>query len=96
MKQVTGEPVAYYPPFLLIESMAQLAGIAVAEREGEGGFLAAIAKGEFFAGVAAGDTLQIAVRVAASFGRLYLVEGEVSTAGGRVAAATFTIGIGNI
>jgi 3-hydroxyacyl-[acyl-carrier-protein] dehydratase len=76
--------------------MAQLAGIAVAPNEGEGGFLAAIEGGNFFGRIATGDTLLIGVRVVHSFGRLFLVEGEVSVAGRQVAAATLTMGVGKL
>lgn len=84
------------PSFLLIESMAQLAGIAVARNKEEGGFLAAIERGEFFGRIVSGDTLLVAVRVVHSFGRLFRVEGEVSVAGRQVAVATLTLGVGEL
>lgn len=95
LKLVSHDP-AGFPPFFLIEAMAQLAGIATAEREGAGGFLAAIDKAEISGSVNAGDTLQITARILKGFGRLYLVEGEVQVAGHTVATATMTLGIGNV
>ena len=94
LKRVTG--AAGLPSFLLFESMAQLAGVAVVQEEGEGGFLAAVERGEVFSRIASGDTLLVAVRILHSFGRLFLVEGEVSVAGRQVAIATLTLGVGKL
>ena len=94
-KLISHDP-AGFPPFFLIEAMAQLAGIAAADQNGAGGFLAAIDKAEISGSVEAGDTLQITARILKGFGRLYLVEGEVQVAGRTVAAATMTIGIGKL
>ncbi len=95
LKRINHDP-AGFPPFFMIEAMAQLAGIAAANREGERGFLAAIDKAEISGSVNAGDTLQITARIVKGFGRLYLVEGEVQVAGRTVASATMTLGIGEV
>ncbi len=81
---------------LLVESMAQLGGIAAADREGEGGFLAAIDRARFHRRVRAGDRVIISVRIVKSFGRLYLLEGEAHVDGELVADAALTLGIGMI
>ncbi len=81
---------------LLIESIAQLAGIAVAREQGEGGFLAGIDRAEFSGRISAGDRVMINVRIVKSFGRLHLCEGEATVDGKRVASASLTLGIGQI
>ena len=81
-------------PVLLVEAMAQLAGVVAIEREGEIGSLAAIDRAEFFAPVTPGDSLLIVMRVVKRFGRLVLCEGEIAVAGRTVAAATLTLGVG--
>lgn len=83
-----------YPQFLLLESMAQLGGIAAATSEGEGGFLAAVDRAEFLRRVGPGDRILVTVRIVKSFGRLFLMEGEASVEGERVASASLTLGIG--
>ncbi len=80
----------------LIESMAQLAGIAVAREKGEGGFLASVDHAEFFGGVNAGDRIIVSVRIVKSFGRLHLCEGEANVDGRRVASARLTLGVGSL
>jgi 3-hydroxyacyl-[acyl-carrier-protein] dehydratase len=85
-----------HPEVLLVESMAQLGGIAAADREGEGGFLAAIDHARFHRRVFAGDCLVITVRIVKSFGRLYLLEGEALVDDELVATASLTLGIGMI
>lgn len=85
-----------FPVFLLVESIAQLGGIAAATGEGEGGFLAAIDHAAFFREVRQGECVAITVRIAKSFGRLFLLEGEASVDGERVAEARLTLGIGTI
>lgn len=92
---VTHEP-AGYPEVFLLESMAQLGGIAAADREGEGGFLAAIDRARFHRRVRAGDVVFITVRIVKSFGRLYLLEGEARVDNEVVATAALTLGIGMI
>jgi 3-hydroxyacyl-[acyl-carrier-protein] dehydratase len=85
-----------FPFVLLLESLAQLGGLAAATREGEGGFLAAVEHAEFTRPVMPGDQLQLEVRIVKSFGRLFLMEGEINVDGDRVASARFTLGIGSI
>jgi len=81
-------------PVLLVEAMAQLAGVVAIEQEGEIGSLAAIDRAEFFEPVAPGDSLHLAVRIVKRFGRLVLCEGEITVAGRTVATATLTLGVG--
>jgi len=84
------------PQILLIEAIAQLAGIATVQEEGEEGFLASIDRAEFLSLPGPGDTLQIAVRVVKAFGRLFLVEGEVSVDGRLLVEASMTLGVGKL
>lgn len=76
--------------------MAQLAGIAAGQKEGEGGFLAAIERGQLPASVSPGDTVLIAVRIVKAFGRLFLVEGEARVKDEVVASAALTLAIGTM
>ncbi len=85
---------APFPRVLMVEAMAQLAGVASGCGEGEGGFLATIDHAEFHADPLPGDTLLIAVRVVKGFGRLFMLEGEVTVDGRPLATATLTLGIG--
>jgi 3-hydroxyacyl-[acyl-carrier-protein] dehydratase len=85
-----------YSPFLLVEAIAQLGGIAAGREEGGGGILAAIDRAEFQETPKPGDTLTISVHVVKSFGPLHLVEGEVSSDGKIVATATVTLKVGKI
>ncbi|WP_298438183.1 hotdog domain-containing protein [Geobacter sp.] len=91
--QVTGSSGGY-PPILLVESVAQLGGIAAAREGDGGGFLAAIDRAEFRAPVSNGATLTITARIAKSFGPLHLVEGEVTSGEGTVATMTLTLKVG--
>ncbi len=95
VKAITHDP-AGYPFVLLIESIAQLAGIAVARQQGEGGFLAGVDRAEFPGMVSAGDRVMINVRIVKSFGRLHLCEGEATVDGERVASVSLTLGIGQL
>ncbi len=81
---------------MLIECIAQLAGIAASHQEGEGGFLAAIDNAVFNGQILPGDTLEIRTDVIKSFGRLCLVKGEVSCNSIKLVEATMTLGIGTI
>lgn len=92
---VTHDPGGY-PEVFLLESMAQLGGIAAAEREGEGGFLAAIDRALFHRKVRPGDRIVITVRIVKTFGRLYVLEGEAHVDAEQVATAVLTLGIGMI
>ncbi len=85
-----------FPHVLLIESMAQLGGIAVAQRDGEGGFLASIEHAQVNRPVQAGDCLHISVKVVKSFGRLFLLEGAAMVDGEEIAQARFALGIGSV
>jgi len=86
----------FFPPVLLVEAMAQLAGVAAIDREGELGVLAAIDRAEFFGSVAPGDCLAVSVRIVKTFGRLVLCEGEVTVDGRQAARATLTLGVGSL
>lgn len=89
-----GDP--FFSSVCLLEGLAQLAGVATVQEEGEGGFLATIDHAEFLEPYQIGDTLHFAVRVVKSFGRLYLMEGEVTVAGRIRARATLTLGVGKV
>jgi 3-hydroxyacyl-[acyl-carrier-protein] dehydratase len=93
VKLVTGGAGAY-PSTLLIESIAQLGGIAAGQSAGEGGVLAAINRSEFFATAAAGDMLLVTVRVLTAFGRLFQVAGEISVGDATIVTATITLAVG--
>jgi 3-hydroxyacyl-[acyl-carrier-protein] dehydratase len=80
----------------LIESIAQLAGIAAAREQGEGGFIAGVDHAEFSGAISAGDRIIINVRIVKTFGRLHLCEGEATVDGKRIASAVLTLGIGRI
>ncbi len=95
IKFVPCEPGGY-PQVLLLESMAQLGGIAAATREGEGGFLASIDHAEFHREARAGDRLDITVRIVKSFGRLFLLEGTACVAEENLATARLTLGVGTV
>jgi len=85
------------PQMLLIECVAQLAGIVAGQQEGTEGFLASIGRAEFSAVSArAGDRLIVTARILKSFGRLCLVEGNVECNGNRLVEAQISIGIGRI
>jgi len=88
--------VAFFPPMILLEAMAQLAGVAAAEQEGEGGFLAAVEHAEITAPPLPGDRLLVSISILKSFGRLHLVEGEVRRDDTLLAKAKLTLGIGSI
>lgn len=95
LKMVTHHPAGYSPVFL-IESMAQLAGVAAAREEGEGGFLASVDRAEFSGMVREGDRVIVSVRIVKSFGRLHLCEGEATVDGKLIASAALTLGVGKI
>ncbi|MGA7826202.1 MAG: hotdog domain-containing protein [Geobacteraceae bacterium] len=92
---MTYEPGGF-PQIFLLEAMAQLGGIAAATEKGEGGFLAAIDHAEFRREVRTGERLMVSVRIIKSFGRLFLMEGEVAVDGEKVASAQLTLGIGKV
>jgi 3-hydroxyacyl-[acyl-carrier-protein] dehydratase len=80
----------------MVEGLAQLAGVATVEADGEGGFLATIDRAEILAPCRAGDTLVFAVRVQKAFGRLFLLEGEVTAGEQLLVRATLTLGVGKL
>lgn len=91
--RITGWPQGY-PAVLLVESVAQLGGIA-AGREGDGGgILAAIDRAAFHGTVRDGETLSVSARIVKSFGPLHLVEGEVASETGLAATVTLTLKTG--
>lgn len=85
-----------FPQVLLVESVAQLAGIATIRQDGDGGFLAAIDRAEFSRVPLAGDVLTVSARVLKAFGRLFLVEGEVSCGVTTLLKVQLTLGVGQL
>lgn len=94
-RRVSSAP-AGFPQVYLVECIAQLAGIVAVQEEGEGGFLASIDHAEFDGVIQAGDTLTISARILKSFGRLVLIEGEVTCEGAILLRARLTLGIGRL
>ncbi len=84
------------PQVLLVESVAQLAGIVTIQQEGGGGFLAAIDQAEFSRLPQIGDLLTVTARVIKSFGRLFLIEGEVSCDEHQLLRVRLTLGAGQL
>lgn len=87
---------AGFPRFLMVECVAQLAGILTISEEGEGGFLAAIDHAAFTGNAVHGDTLKISASVVKSFGRLFLVSGCVSCDDRLLLETQLTIGVGRL
>lgn len=85
-----------FTSFLMVEGLAQLAGVATVESAGEGGFLATIDHAEFFAPCQPGDTLLFSVRVIKAFGRLFMLEGEVVAGEQVLVTARLTLGVGKL
>jgi len=85
-----------FPQILMIECVAQLSGIVVAQTEGEGGFLASIDHAEFSGSPVVGDLLTISSRVIKSFGRLFMVEGSVASGTDRLLTVQLTLGVGKL
>ncbi len=85
-----------FSPILLVEGLAQLAGVATVQEEGEGGFLATIDQAEFLAPWQPGDTLLFSVQVTKAFGRLFMLEGEVTAGEQVVVKARLTLGVGKL
>ena len=85
-----------FPQVLLVESVAQLAGIATIQQDGEGGFLAAIEQAEFGRAPLIGDVLSVTAKVVKAFGRLFMVEGEVSCGNNRLLKVQLTLGAGRL
>ena len=87
---------ADFPQILMIECVAQLAGIVVAQVEGEGGFLASIDHAEFFGTAAVGDILIVSVNVVKSFGRLFMIEGNIVSGVDKLLSVQLTLGVGGL
>jgi 3-hydroxyacyl-[acyl-carrier-protein] dehydratase len=85
-----------FPQVLLVESVAQLAGIVTIQQDTEGGFLAAIDQAEFNKVPLIGDVLTVTVRVLKAFGRLFMVEGEVSCGKSPLLKVQLTLGVGRL
>ena len=85
-----------FPQVLLVELVAQLSGIVTIRQDGEGGFLAAIDRAEFSRVPLIGDVLTVTARVLKTFGRLFLVEGEVSCGENTLLKVQLTLGVGRL
>ena len=82
------------PQVLLVECIAQMAGIVAIREQGEGGFLASIDQAEFSGTAHEGDSLVITAQILKSFGRLMLISGEVACDGRILLKAHMTLGVG--
>ena len=85
-----------FPQVLLVESVAQLAGIVTIQQDGEEGFLASINQAEFSRVPLIGDVLTVTARVLKTFGRLFMVEGEVSCGESQLLKVQLTLGVGRL
>ncbi|MDD2540154.1 MAG: hydroxymyristoyl-ACP dehydratase [Desulfuromonadaceae bacterium] len=85
-----------FPQILMIECVAQLAGIVVAQAEGEGGFMASIDHAEFFGSPDVGGVLIVSAMVIKAFGRLFMIEGTVFSGADQLLAVQLTLGVGNL
>lgn len=85
-----------FPQVLLVEMVAQLAGIVTIQQGDEGGFLAAIDQAEFCRIPQAGDVFTVSARVIKAFGRLFMVEGDVSSGEGPLLKVRLTLGGGRL
>ena len=85
-----------YPQILMIESVAQLAGIVGAQADDEGGFIASIDHALFSGCAAVGDVLTVSARVVKSFGRLFMIEGNVASGTDQLLSVQLTLGIGKL
>ncbi|MFH1027592.1 MAG: hypothetical protein V1791_06280 [Pseudomonadota bacterium] len=94
MKNITA--LHGFPQVLLVECVAQLAGILTISEEGEGGFLAAIDRAEFSGTALAGDVLTVSAIVIKSFGRLFMVEGRVVCDERALLTVQLTLGVGRL
>jgi 3-hydroxyacyl-[acyl-carrier-protein] dehydratase len=86
-----GSGGASLPPILLVEAMAQLAGIVAGGEKGGGGLLAAIDRALFHEAPRTGDAVTVRVRIARSFGDLHLAEGTASAGERLLAEATLSL-----
>ncbi len=85
-----------FPQVLLVECVAQLAGILTIREQGEGGFLAAIDRAEFSGTPLPGDILSVSAQVVKSFGRLFMVAGEVTCGERPLVTVQLTLGVGQL
>ena len=85
-----------FPQVLLVECVAQLAGVVTIQDQGQGGFLAAIDQAEFSVAPCPGDLLTVTARVVKAFGRLFMIEGGVERAGERLLTTRLTLGMGTL
>jgi len=85
-----------FPQILMIECVAQLAGIVVAQEEGEGGFMASIDHAEFSGPPDVGAILTVSAMVIKSFGRLFMIEGNVSSGEDQHLSVQLTLGVGKL
>lgn len=85
-----------FPQVLLLECVAQLAGILTITEEGEGGFLATIDRAEFSGLPQSGDVLTVTANLSKSFGRLFLVEGKVDCEDRTLLTVQLTLGVGRL
>jgi 3-hydroxyacyl-[acyl-carrier-protein] dehydratase len=85
-----------FPQILLVECVAQLAGIVAAQEEGEGGFLAALQRVVFGRIPQPGDCLEVSAHITTQFGRLCQVIGQVTCQGEELLSAEMTLGIGSL
>ncbi|MDD2310336.1 MAG: hydroxymyristoyl-ACP dehydratase [Desulfuromonadaceae bacterium] len=85
-----------FPQILMVESVAQLAGIVVAQTEDEGGFIASIDHAVFAGATSVGDILTVSARVIKAFGRLFMIEGNVANGTEQLLSVQLTLGVGKI
>lgn len=85
-----------FPPVLMIECVAQLAGVVVVQQDDGGGFLASINHADFFGFPTAGDVLTVTATMVKSFGRLYMIEGDVSRGDEQLLSVQLTLGSGKL
>lgn len=93
IRRITSLPGSCAQIFL-VESLAQLAGIAAIGDHGDRAYLAAIDAAEFDGAPLPGDTLNLRVAIVKSFGTLHLVEGEASSGERLLLKAKLTVGTG--
>ena len=94
--QLTVTSLRVFPQLMMIESLAQLAGILMITEENEGGFLASIERAEFSGSPQTGDLLTVTVDLVTSFGRLFLVEGSVCCKHQTLLSARMSLGVGGL
>lgn len=85
-----------FPQVLLVECVAQLAGVVTIQEQGQGGFLAAIDQAEFRVAPCPGDLLIVTAKVVKAFGRLFLIEGGVDRSGESLLTTRLTLGMGTL